>query len=125
MSATNVSPFDAELRKACFDLALEIRWVREPIVSDEIHKAADVFATEAKSYISEELEIDLPLIARAVRYIQTVHAIPMDVDARWFNDVLGTVLEIARPNSGIEERDKKFLKEMLRGIHSLLDDAAS
>jgi len=61
-------------------------------------------AAIAASFVSEPLEIDIPLITRAVRYLGQVHAIPpMDEDTQWFSNMLQVVLEIARPNSGMDE----------------------
>jgi hypothetical protein len=59
----------------------------------------------------------LALITRAVRYLAKVHAIPpMDENTSWFYDMLRVALEIARPNTGVNDENKQFLKDMLYGI---------
>jgi hypothetical protein len=36
--------------------------------------------------------------------------------------MLTVVLEVARPNSGLDAQGKEFLKDMREGIGSILDD---
>ena len=45
---------------------------------------------------------------------------PMNEDTSWFYDMLGALLEVARPNGGLD--DKAFLKDMLDGINMQLDE---
>jgi len=88
-------------------------------LSPKPHKLFEI----AKGQVNPELEIDLPLITRAVRYVGQVHALPaMDDDTGWFYDMLRVVLEIARPNTGVEEDNKEFLRDMLQGIEQSLSD---
>lgn len=114
----------AELRKACFEVARSVMWSQKPVDADEISELASKFYEIAKERESTgELEIDLPLITRAVRYLGSVHAMPpMDDDTRWFYNMLQVVLEIARPNTGIDEENKEFLRDMLQGIEEALSD---
>jgi hypothetical protein len=37
----------------------------------------------------------------------------------WFGYMLDTVLEVARPNSGLEDVAKEFLKDLRDGINSM------
>jgi hypothetical protein len=113
-----------ELRKACFEVARCVKWSRKPVDADEISELASKFYEIAKDQKSTgELEIDLPLITRAVRYLGSVHANPpMDDNTRWFYNKLRVVLEIARPNAGIDEENKEFLRDMLQGIVESLSD---
>jgi hypothetical protein len=112
-----------ELRKCCFDVARMTKWSRKPVDSAEITALADKLYEIAKGQVSPELEIDLPLITRAVRYIGQVHAMPpMDEDTGWFCYMLRAVLEIARPNTGVEEENKEFLRDMLQGIEQSMSD---
>jgi hypothetical protein len=46
----------------------------------------------------------------------------MDEDTQWFYDMLRVVLEIARPNTGIDEENKEFLRDMRDGIEKSLGD---
>ena len=111
-----------ELRQACFDVARTTKWSRKPVDSAEITVLADKLYEIAKGQVSPEIEIDLPLITRAVRYLGQVHASPpMDDDTGWFYDMLRVVLEIARPNTGVEEENKEFLRDMLQGIEQSLE----
>ena len=112
-----------DLRQACFDVARTTKWARKPVDSADITALADKLYEIAKGQVSPELEIDLPIITRAVRYLGQVHAMPpMDDDTGWFYDMLRVVLEIARPNTGVDEANKEFLKDMLQGIGQSLSD---
>jgi hypothetical protein len=113
---------DVELEEACFELARTVKWVQKPIDSDEIRDLAGRFLEIAKShiFISDELRIDTRLVARAVRYLTQAHGMPMGEDTGWFASMLTAVLEIARPNSGLDEQGQAFLKDMREGIDSTL-----
>ena len=112
---------EAEVDQACFDLAITTMVERGGADRQQVRAHADQLAVIAKSYISDELGINLLLIARAVRYLDQVHAIPpMGNDTRWFTDMLTAVLELARPNSGAVEGDAlKFLQDVQEGIRAL------
>ncbi|MBI3699427.1 MAG: hypothetical protein HY242_03140 [Afipia sp.] len=106
-----------ELAQACFELARATKWARKPVDTESISKLATDLADIAKGEICEPLGIDLPIITRAVRYLNNVHAIPpMDDDTGWFYDMLRVVLDIARPNTSVAAEDKEFLRDMLEGI---------
>jgi hypothetical protein len=105
-------------------LARVTKWARKPIDSDEIQSQAARFSEAAKQHIfvGEGLTIDAPLVARAIRYLTQAHGLPFDDDALWLSQMLTAVLEIARPNSGLDAQGKEFLKDMRDGISSILDD---
>lgn len=115
---------DADLEEACFELARGAKWVQKPIDSEEIRALAARFVEVARShiFIGDNLRIDTALITRAVRYLTQAHGMPMGDDTRWFENMLTAVLEVARPNSGLDERGQAFLKDMLEGIEASLDD---
>ena len=46
---------------------------------------------------------------------------PMSDDTAWFSNMLTVLLEVARPNSGLDERGHAFLKDMREGIESILE----
>ena len=113
---------NVELHKACFEVALTTKWAQKPVGAAEIQALSDRFYGIALSQVSVPLEIDLSLISRAVRYLANTHAMPpMDDDTSWFRNMLQAVLEIARPNTGIEEENKQFLRDMRRGIGEALN----
>lgn len=112
-----------ELERACLDLALAIKVIKEPVASDDAHNLAKRFLTAAEDRIYPDLGRDRALITRAVRYLTNVHAIPpMGDDVRWFSEMLSAVLEIARPNVGVNEEDREFLTDMADGIKSSLEE---
>lgn len=107
---------EEELATTCFELARTSKWAQRPIDSDEIIQLAEKFTADALSRLSPELNIDIPLITRAIRYIGQAHAMPTGDDTAWFSHMLTALIEVARPNSGLEESGKEFLKDMLEGI---------
>ena len=112
-----------ELQNACFGVARTTKWSRKPIDAVEITAVAAKFFEIAKQQVSPEPEIDIPLITRAVRYLGQVHAMPpMDDNTVWFSEMLRAVLEIARPNTGVEEENKAFLRDVRQGIDRVLGD---
>jgi hypothetical protein len=99
------------------------KWSLKPIDAAEITAVAEKFFKIAKQQVSPELKIDIPLVTRAVRYLGQVHAMPpMDDNTVWFSEMLRAVLEIARPNTGVEEENKAFLRDMRDGIDQSLGD---
>jgi hypothetical protein len=113
---------DKELANACFDLARATKWVQKPIDTADLRAFAGKLVAIAERYVSEPLEIDIPLITRAVRYLGQIHAIPpMEEDTRWFSDMLQAVLEVARPNHLVDGNARRFLKDMLDGINLSLN----
>lgn len=112
-----------DLEQACLRLALAIKIVKEPISSDDARGLAQRFLAVAADRIYLPLGIDSPLVARAVRYLTHVHAIPpMGDDTLWFSHMLSAVLEIAGPNAVVDEQNKAFLKDMADGIDSAISD---
>jgi hypothetical protein len=111
---------NAELEEACFELARNTKWARKPIDTEEIRALAAQFAEIAKSHIfhGEGLTIDAPLITRSVRYLAQAHGTPGADDTQWFSNMLTALLEVARPNGGLDERAREFLRDMLEGIGS-------
>jgi hypothetical protein len=112
-----------ELQRACFGVARTTKWTRKPIDAAEITAVAEKLFEIAKQQVCSGLEIDIPLITRAVRYLGQVHAMqPMDDNTVWFSEMLRAVLEIARPNTGVEEENKAFLRDMRQGIDRVLGE---
>jgi hypothetical protein len=112
-----------DLEQACLELALAIKIVKEPISSDDAHSLARRFLAIAVDRIYLPLDIDRALVNRAVRYLTHVHAIPpMGDDTLWFSHMLSAVLEVARPNSVVDEENKAFLEDMADGIKSARGD---
>lgn len=106
----------AELERACFEHARNSRWVHKPIDLDETTVLADRLTKIARGFVYPPLRIDTPLVVRAIRYLNRVYGRPMADETQRFSIMLCVVLEIARPNHGLDEAAKAFLKDMLDGI---------
>lgn len=109
-----------ELQAACLAHARTCKWERKPIDADEISTLARVFFEMAHEFQSDALQIDLPLITRAVRYLSQAHGMPGCDDKISFRIKLAVLIEVARPNSGLDDDGLKFLSDMNEGIRSLL-----
>jgi hypothetical protein len=110
-----------EIETACVEMARMTKWERKPVDVAELAGFADQLVTISKGFISEALEIDEALIARAIRYLAAVHAMPlMEEDTRWFTEMMRAVLEIARPNSVLDADNKEFLRDLQYGIEKSL-----
>jgi hypothetical protein len=82
-------PGNDDLEQACLELALAIKIVKEPISSYDARGLANRFLAVAEDRIYLPLDIDRPLVTRAVRYLTQVHAIPpMGDDTLWFSNIL-------------------------------------
>lgn len=111
------------LRQACFELARITKWDLKPVDTAAIQSLADRYYEIASGQVNAEMDIDEGLVARAVNYLANVHAMPpMGENTSWFSDSLRVVLEVARPNAGVNDENKEFLKEMLNGIANSLSD---
>lgn len=65
----------------------------------------------------DTLGINVPVVTRAVAYLTQAHAMPpMGDHTDWFGYMLDAVLEVARPNSGLDGRAREFLEDMRDGI---------
>lgn len=106
---------------ACFEVALAVFVVKDPADSAEVRAYAEKLAEIARVLVSEDLGRDTALVARAVQYINQVHAIPpMKDDTEWFWNMLSALVEVARPNiGGVEGEALKFLDDMQQGIGAL------
>jgi hypothetical protein len=117
---------DADLEQACFELARTAKWARKPVDIEDIRALAAHFVEIAKShvFISDTLRIETPIITRAIRYLTQAHGMPMSDDTAWFSNMLTALLEVARPNSGLDEEGRAFLKDMREGIEASQGAAA-
>jgi hypothetical protein len=116
-----VSTNDDDLKVACFDLARTTKWSQKPIDAELLSSLSGKFEEIARGFLEESLDRDIPLIVKAIRYLNQVHAIPpMDDNTMWFYNMASVLMEIARPNTVVDERGKPFLEEMLTGINKSL-----
>jgi hypothetical protein len=108
------------LAAACFNLARTAKWTQKRIDATEITALANRFEAIARSRVTESLGIDGALLARAVQYITQAHGPPFGDDTLWFEFMLSAVVEVARPNSGLDQDGQAILHDMLDGIQSSL-----
>jgi hypothetical protein len=110
-----------EIDKACFQTALDLFVMTEAADSAQVRAYAEELAKIAREMVSEGLGRDAALVARAVHYVNQIHAIPpMRGRTDWFWEILSVVLEVARPNTGgVDGEALKFLDDMREGLETL------
>jgi hypothetical protein len=107
--------------EACFQVALDLFATTDAADSEQVRSYAKELEKIAREMVSKDLSRDEALVARAVHYVNQVHAIPpMRGRTDWFWEILSVVLEVARPNTGGVEGDAlKFLDDLQEGIQTL------
>lgn len=110
------------LADACFELSRVLKWSKDnPAAEAEIGSLTEKLNSIAMKRVhdGDTLGIDVPVVTRAIAYLTQAHAIPpMGDQTEWFGYMLDAVLEVARPNSGLDGQAREFLKDMLDGIAS-------
>jgi hypothetical protein len=108
------------LADACFKLARTLKWSKDSPASEaEVGGLAAKLNAIAMERVDDRdtLGIDVPVVMRAITYLTQAHAIPpMGEHTDWFGYMLDAVLEVARPNSGLDGEAREFLKDMRDGI---------
>jgi hypothetical protein len=67
-------------------LARTAKWAQKPIDAELLTSLAEKLEKIARGFLSEPLERDIPLMVKAIRYLNHVHEMrPMDDDAMWFS----------------------------------------
>jgi hypothetical protein len=116
----NVMSESLALADACFNLARVLKWSKDnPSAEAAIGVLAENLNSIAMKRVHDRdtLGIDVPVVARAVAYLTQTHAIPpMGDETEWFGYMLDAVLEVARPNSGLDGDAREFLQDLLEGI---------
>jgi hypothetical protein len=115
----NVMNESLGLADACFELARVLKWSKEKSAADaKIGSLTDKlnFIAMKRVHDGDTLGIDVPVVTRAIAYLTQAHAIPLGRPSGWFGYMLDAVLEVARPNSGLDGQAREFLKDMLDGI---------
>lgn len=120
-----VEPTDADLFNACKAVAREVLWRNGAASSDVVETLAQKFlaiAEDHQDFVRRQREND-DVIAFAVQYIAHVHAIPPSgTDTEWFRLTLATLMEVAVPNTGLNEEAARLLPCLQEGIRDSLAD---
>lgn len=120
-----VSSVDTDLFRACEAVARQVLWRSGAASNDVVETLARKFlviAEEHQDFVRQQRETDV-VISHAVRYIAHVHAIPpMGTDTEWFRDALTVLMELAVPNTGLNQEAAQFLSCVQEGIRDSLAD---
>lgn len=106
---------------ACAELARQVLWRGGAASSDVVETLASAYYEVAQTYRgmfgSVPERNDDAVIERAVQYLAHVHATPLSVtDVQWFDTALGVLLELAAPNTLLDEAAAELLPDLQRGI---------
>ncbi|PWF23220.1 hypothetical protein [Corticimicrobacter populi] len=114
---------EIDLFNACKEVARRVLWQNGAASSDVVETLAGKFlaiAEEHQDFVRKQRETDV-VIAQAVRYIAHVHAIPpAGTDTQWFRNALAVLMELAVPNTGLDEEVAQFLSYVQEGIRESL-----
>lgn len=113
------------LSAACADLARQVLWRSGAASSDVVETLASAYYDVAQTYRgmfgSVPERNDDAVIERAVQYLAHVHATPLMVtDTQWFDTALGVLLELAAPNTPLDESAAQLLPDLQQGIAEAL-----
>ena len=121
------------IREACFNLSTSLMWEKESLTVERIEKhmselneMTEKFYEKAVFYFEniEALEGNEQIIVRAINYIEEAHAIPpLRGNYVWFDYTLGTLIELACPNSRLSEKNLEFLNDIETGIKDYRDNS--
>lgn len=111
---------DDDLMAACKEVARTVLWRQGETSADVVETQAHRYyqiACQHQNYIRQNCDTD-DVIANAVRYIARVHAIPPSgTDTVWFSLALEVLLELAVPNTVLEDEESaRFLSNVQQGI---------
>lgn len=114
---TEHDPLENDLFRACVEVARAILGQNtSPDVIETVAERYFSIACDHQDYVRGQREGD-DVIANAVRYLAHTQAIPpMGTDTAWFMNSLGTLLEVAVPNSVLDKDSERFLDQLQEGI---------
>jgi hypothetical protein len=119
------APVKDGLFLACEEVARTALWRQGERSSDVVETLAQNFyqiACEYRQFVRDNSDND-DVIENAVRYIARVHTIPPSgTDTRWFSTSMEVLIELAVPNSSIDEASASFLNDAQKGIVRALND---
>lgn len=115
------------LLAACFEVARAIRWRDNPV--DEVLAKAMIKLYFNAAIQHEEFIVgqgrDPNIIVRAVRYIAHKHAIPpMEGNIEGFASMLDVLIELACPNTEVDQNKEQLFKDIEEGIREARRDYA-
>lgn len=114
---TEHDPSENDLFRACVEVARSILGRKtSPDVIETVAGRYFRIACDHQDFVRGQREGD-DVIANAVRYLAHTQAIPpMGTDTAWFMSSLGTLLEVAVPNSMLDKDSERFLDQLQEGI---------
>lgn len=114
---------DRGLFAACQEVAQAVLWRSGGDSSDVVEtQAAKYFAIarDHQDFVRGQRDDDI-FIENAVRYLARVHAIPpMGTDTTWFSHSLRVLIELAVPNSGLDEISAAVMPVLRARINQVL-----
>ncbi len=127
------------IRKACFDLSTNLMWEKNSIPYDQIEEHMGGLSSMTDDFykiaidnldriddLSGERQELVKIVTRAVNYVTCVHAIPpmRNHQVIWFDYILSTLHELARPSVILGPQQLEFLNELEKGMKRSRKDAS-
>nr|WP_023842380.1 hypothetical protein [Burkholderia sp. M701]BAO18837.1 hypothetical protein [Burkholderia sp. M701] len=112
------SPSEQGLYFACIRFLRVVLWRQGAASNDVVDSLAAELASIAERHVAwaNEQRGDWKIVSRAIDYMAAIHDGPWQGKA-WFENTLRVLMELAVPNTGLDETSAAFLSDIQRGVN--------
>ena len=110
-------PWGRGLYYACLRFLRVVLWRQGAASNDVVDSLAAELTLVAEEHAEWAIEQrrDWEIVSRAIDYMAAIHDGPWQGRA-WFENTLRVLMELAVPNTGLDESSAAFLKDIQRGV---------
>jgi hypothetical protein len=110
-------PWGRGLYYACLRFLRVVPWRQGAASNDVVDSLAAELTLVAEEHAEWAIEQrgDWEIVSRAIDYMAAIHDGPWQGKA-WFETTLRVLMELAVPNTGLDESSAAFLKDIQRGV---------
>lgn len=116
--------------EACFLLAKDLMWEKTTSLPEKLPEQMDELSVMTENFVSiskknfyqvEALPDGQEILIGAIKYLNALAIPPLRGNYEWFDYSLSILLELARPNDGVDQSGLPFLLRTRNGIEQLID----
>ncbi|WP_124715401.1 hypothetical protein [Burkholderia stagnalis] len=117
-------PWGRGLHYACLRFLRAVLWRQGAASNDVVDSLAIELALVAEDHAEWAMEQrgDWEIVSRAIDYMAAIHDGPWQ-GRSWFESTLRVLMELAVPNTGLDESSAAFLSDIQRGMNQSLQSA--
>lgn len=117
-------PWGRGLHYACLRFLRVVLWRQGAASNDLVDSLAAELASVAEQHAEWAIEQrgDWEIVSRAIDYMAATHDGPWQ-GRTWFDSTLRVLMELAVPNTGLDESSAAFLNDIRRGANQSLQSA--